>query len=42
MNGEDFWSLNPVILRNDAAAIRVRRQLKQMIREEQAAEAFEH
>lgn len=37
MGGEAFWSLHPVILQNDAAAIQVRRQLEKMIRSEQPA-----
>ena len=37
MGGEDFWSLHPVIVQNDAAAIQVRRQLEKMIQSEQPA-----
>lgn len=33
---EDFWDLHPVILQGDAGAVRARRILKKMIREEQA------
>lgn len=36
MGDEDFWSLRPAILQNDAAAIQVRRQLDRMIQSEQA------
>jgi phenylpropionate dioxygenase-like ring-hydroxylating dioxygenase large terminal subunit len=39
LDGADFWELNPVILRGDAAAIRARRLLAKMIREEAAASA---
>lgn len=38
MAGRDFWSLRPVILPSDAAAIRARRRLIQMRREEAASE----
>lgn len=34
MDGADFWSMRPVILPNDKAAIRVRRRLQKMCREE--------
>lgn len=34
MDGADFWSLRPAILPNDKAAIRVRRKLEKMCREE--------
>jgi len=37
MGGADFWSLHPVILQNDAAAIQVRRQMEKMLRSEQPA-----
>jgi vanillate O-demethylase monooxygenase subunit len=37
MGGEDFWSLKPAILPSDAAAIRVRRRIAQMCREERSA-----
>ena len=40
MGEEDFWSLRPVILPNDAAAIQVRRQLEKMIRNEQASQSL--
>jgi phenylpropionate dioxygenase-like ring-hydroxylating dioxygenase large terminal subunit len=36
MNGADLWSLNPVLLPGDAAAIRARRLLTQQIAREQA------
>ena len=36
MHDEDFWSLRPVLLPGDAAAVRARRILDQMIRHEQA------
>lgn len=35
----DFWSLKPVLLASDAAAVRVRRTLDEMIRQEQSAGA---
>src|SRR3546814_18327084 len=31
----DFWDLNPILLRTDEGAVRVRRQLDQMIRSEE-------
>lgn len=34
MAGKDFWDLDPMILRTDAAAVRARRTLAKMIREE--------
>lgn len=34
MDGADFWSLRPAILPNDKAAIRVRRRLERMVRQE--------
>lgn len=34
MGSADFWSLNPVLLAGDAAAVRVRRRLDRMINEE--------
>ncbi len=37
MDGEDFWELRPVILEGDAGAIRARRILRKLIREEAAA-----
>ncbi|NML93673.1 aromatic ring-hydroxylating dioxygenase subunit alpha [Novosphingobium olei] len=39
MAGQDFWALRPVILPSDAAAIRARRKLMQMRREEAAPDA---
>lgn len=39
IGGEDFWDLQPVILEGDAGAIRARRILRKLIREEQAAES---
>lgn len=36
MGDDDFWSLRPAILPNDAAAIRVRRRIEQMCRREDA------
>ncbi len=39
MDGEDFWALRPAILPSDAGAIRVRRQLDKMIRDEQASDS---
>ncbi|MFD2497742.1 hypothetical protein ACFSTI_01235 [Rhizorhabdus histidinilytica] len=39
MGGEDFWALKPAILPSDAAAIRVRRRIAQMCREERSAVA---
>ncbi|RZF60715.1 aromatic ring-hydroxylating dioxygenase subunit alpha [Sphingomonas populi] len=38
MAGRDFWSMRPVILPSDAAAIRARRRLMQMRREEAATD----
>ncbi|MGE3778066.1 MAG: Rieske 2Fe-2S domain-containing protein [Pirellulaceae bacterium] len=37
MGDADFWSLKPVLLANDAGAIRVRRLLRQLIEAEQGA-----
>lgn len=37
IGGEDFWDLHPVILEGDAGAIRARRILRKLIRDEQAA-----
>lgn len=37
MQGRDFWAMRPVILPSDAAAIRARRKLMQMRREERGA-----
>lgn len=37
IDGEDFWDLQPVILEGDAGAIRARRILRKLIREEEAA-----
>lgn len=34
MDGEDFWGLRPVILRGDAGAVRARRVLDKLIRDE--------
>jgi hypothetical protein len=36
MGSVDFWSLRPILLRVDAAAIQVRRKLDQMIASEAA------
>lgn len=36
IGGEDFWDLKPVILEGDAGAVRARRILRKMIREEEA------
>jgi phenylpropionate dioxygenase-like ring-hydroxylating dioxygenase large terminal subunit len=33
----EFWSLNPIVLEGDAGAVRARRILRRLIREEQAA-----
>jgi len=41
MDGADFWSMRPAILTNDKAAIRVRRKLEKMCREEEAARMAE-
>jgi phenylpropionate dioxygenase-like ring-hydroxylating dioxygenase large terminal subunit len=35
MRGADFWSLNPVLLRGDAGAVRARRTLARLISEQQ-------
>jgi len=37
MNGADFWDLKPVLLPSDAAAVRARRMLNQLIAKETAA-----
>ena len=37
MNSDDLFGLNPVLLPSDAGAVRARRKLEQMIREEQAS-----
>jgi phenylpropionate dioxygenase-like ring-hydroxylating dioxygenase large terminal subunit len=37
MGDQEFWALRPAILPTDAAAIRVRRRMEKLIREEQAA-----
>lgn len=37
MKGRDFWAMRPVIMPSDAAAIRARRRLMQMRREERGA-----
>ena len=36
---QDFWKARPIILRDDAAAIRARRTLDKLIREEQSSPA---
>lgn len=36
MGGADLWSLNPVLLPGDAAAVRARRVLQQLVAQEQA------
>lgn len=36
IGGEDFWALHPVILEGDAGAVRARRILRKLIKEEQA------
>jgi vanillate O-demethylase monooxygenase subunit len=36
IGGEDFWELKPVILEGDAGAVRARRILRKLIREEEA------
>lgn len=36
MDGQDFWDLHPVILNTDGGAIRVRRMLAKLIRDEAA------
>ena len=41
MAGRNFWSLRPVLLPGDAAAIRARRLLDQMIRREQSGQPDE-
>lgn len=38
MNGEEFWSLRPLILPSDAGAVRARRVLAKLIRDEAAEE----
>ena len=37
IEGEDFWEMKPVILAGDAGAVRARRILRKLIREEQQA-----
>ncbi|WP_214648280.1 aromatic ring-hydroxylating dioxygenase subunit alpha [Novosphingobium aerophilum] len=37
MNGEDFWTLKPMILPGDAGAVRARRLLDKLIRDEEKA-----
>ena len=37
--GQDFWAARPVILPSDAAAIRVRRRMMQLLRAEVSADA---
>lgn len=39
IDGEDFWEMQPVILEGDAGAIRARRILRKLIREEQGQPA---
>lgn len=39
MQGEEFWSLQPVLLRDDAAAVRARRILRELIDRERATSA---
>lgn len=39
LDGEDFWDLHPVILESDAGAVRARRILRKLIREERETEA---
>src|SRR5262249_4520678 len=39
MNGEDLWSLKPVLLSTDGGAVRVRRLMQQMAEAEARAEA---
>ena len=34
MNGQEFWSLKPALLRSDEGAVRARRKLDEMIRKE--------
>jgi hypothetical protein len=34
MDGQDFWEMRPVILNVDAGAVRARRRLSKMRREE--------
>lgn len=38
MGGQDLWDLNPILLPNDAGAVRVRRKLASLIKAEQANE----
>lgn len=38
MEGADLWSLNPILLRGDSAAVRVRRQIEKLIAEERGME----
>ena len=38
---QDFWKARPIILKDDAAAIRARRILDKMIREEQLGSSKE-
>jgi phenylpropionate dioxygenase-like ring-hydroxylating dioxygenase large terminal subunit len=40
MQGTDFWAEEPMILAEDAGAVRARRILDQLIREERQAEAM--
>lgn len=39
LGGDEFWDLNPVILPGDAGAVRARRLLRKLIREEAASKA---
>ena len=39
MKGAGFWELDPVLLRGDAGAVRARRTLARLIREESEASA---
>jgi len=34
MNGNDFWSLKPLLLQGDAGAVRTRRVLSRLIEQE--------
>ena len=41
MRGQDFWDLKPILLAGDAAGVRARRVLDQLIADEaRAASAF--
>ncbi|WP_144140863.1 aromatic ring-hydroxylating dioxygenase subunit alpha [Paraburkholderia sp. BCC1884] len=39
MGGREFWAMKPVLLQGDGAAVRIRRRLDKMIREEEAVRA---